>query len=177
MVSVAEEEAGEEKKGQMAHRSHSAMRGFSEIPVIDLSKGITACVPEIRAACVDVGFFYIVNHSVPVHLMRDAMRLSREFFAMPAEDKEEIDTLRSPHVRGWSRVGMEKTLRVTDMREQVGVRVLSLKISAFVVRRLHCAEPALSSRLISAPRHHLCRSRTNTRGRRTSPSTTVMVHW
>ena len=48
-----------------------ARRGFSEIPVIDLSKGVTACVPEIRAACVDVGFFYIVNHRVPVDLMRE----------------------------------------------------------------------------------------------------------
>lgn len=69
--------------------------------------------------CHGVGFFYVVDHGVPAQFVADWFDLLERFFALPEATKERIDKRRSPHFRGWERVGAELTNNRVDHREQV----------------------------------------------------------
>lgn len=63
------------------------------IPVIDmamLSGGLQKEeeMAKIDKACEEWGFFQVVNHGVPHSLMDDITRIGKEFFQLPAEEKE-----------------------------------------------------------------------------------------
>jgi isopenicillin N synthase-like dioxygenase len=75
-----------------------AVRDLAEatraIPVIDVSpafqggpSGLAAVGGQVRAACEHIGFFYIAGHGVPQEVVDAAFRASREFHALPLEDK------------------------------------------------------------------------------------------
>lgn len=65
------------------------------IPTIDISAffkeddedGKSMALPEIGEACSQYGFFQVINHGVPVDLMRRALVLSKEFFSYSDEEK------------------------------------------------------------------------------------------
>ncbi|HKA41647.1 MAG TPA: 2-oxoglutarate and iron-dependent oxygenase domain-containing protein [Burkholderiales bacterium] len=64
------------------------------IPVIDFGPafrtepgGLEAAAAKVRHACEQVGFFYMAGHGVPQAVIDDAFGASREFHAMPLEDK------------------------------------------------------------------------------------------
>jgi isopenicillin N synthase-like dioxygenase len=64
------------------------------IPVIDFgpafhgeSGGVDAVAAAVRQACERVGFFYMAGHGVPQAVIDGAFEASREFHAMPLEDK------------------------------------------------------------------------------------------
>src|SRR5687767_1273277 len=64
------------------------------IPVIDFGPafdgkpgGLEAVAAEVRRACEQVGFFYIAGHGVAQAVIDAAFDASREFHAMPYEDK------------------------------------------------------------------------------------------
>jgi isopenicillin N synthase-like dioxygenase len=66
-----------------------------EIPEIDISalRGDADASPvssEIRRACRESGFFYVVGHGVDDELGNEVDRLAREFFARPLEEKLRI---------------------------------------------------------------------------------------
>ncbi|KAH9325182.1 hypothetical protein KI387_005360, partial [Taxus chinensis] len=46
----------------------------------------------VREACEEWGFFRIVNHGVPLHLLENVMSVSRELFTMPTEAKDRATT-------------------------------------------------------------------------------------
>lgn len=80
------------------------------LPLIDMSgirerdpAAIQKAAGAIRQACVDTGFFYIVNHGVSQPLMDQAMAAAREFFAFPAETKRTV-AVNKRH-RGWHALG------------------------------------------------------------------------
>lgn len=62
----------------------------ASIPVIDIG-GLYSSDPAARkavadrlgAACDDIGFFYAVNHNVPVETIDKAVALADRFFALP----------------------------------------------------------------------------------------------
>ncbi|KAF8928070.1 hypothetical protein BGZ47_001835 [Haplosporangium gracile] len=74
------------------------------LPLIDLAD-FTGSSPEQRmktakqlvAACQEVGFVYIVNHSVPKEALTRAFQVSEFFYNLPQEDK-----LKAPHPPGWA---------------------------------------------------------------------------
>ena len=41
-------------------------------------------------ACVDVGFFYVINHGVDVNLLDETFEQSKRFFALPIEEKMKV---------------------------------------------------------------------------------------
>uniref|UniRef100_A0A453D4A0 flavanone 3-dioxygenase n=1 Tax=Aegilops tauschii subsp. strangulata TaxID=200361 RepID=A0A453D4A0_AEGTS len=80
----------EDERPKVAHDRFS-----DAVPVISLDGIDGARRAEIRdrvaAACEGWGIFQVVDHGVDADLIADMTRLSREFFALPAEDKLRYD--------------------------------------------------------------------------------------
>ncbi|QZA06362.1 isopenicillin N synthase family oxygenase [Mycolicibacter heraklionensis] len=74
---------------------------------------------RLREVTHTIGFFYLVGHGVPAELVGELDAVAREFFALPEPDKLAIELARSPHFRGYSRVGGELTNGEVDWREQI----------------------------------------------------------
>ncbi|MGB7097208.1 MAG: 2-oxoglutarate and iron-dependent oxygenase domain-containing protein [Xanthobacteraceae bacterium] len=80
----------------------------ASLPVIDIS-GLTSSHAadrqevgaQLRAACVDKGFFYISNHGVSETLVDDVFEEAAAFFALPVEQKMAVDKARSNANRGY----------------------------------------------------------------------------
>lgn len=80
----------------------------SALPVIDIS-GLSSSsftdrqtvAERLRAACIDNGFFYIINHGVPAALTDDVFAETKRFFDCPAEVKRAVDKSRSFCQRGF----------------------------------------------------------------------------
>jgi isopenicillin N synthase-like dioxygenase len=79
---------------------------FREIPVIDLSQPAAVLGEHIRAAAIDVGFFYITNHGVPQTAIDSAFAEAQKFFRAPDAVKESV-RVNSLH-RGWLKPGGAK---------------------------------------------------------------------
>jgi isopenicillin N synthase-like dioxygenase len=82
----------------------------ANLPLIDMTgvrerdpHAIQRAGAAIRQACVDTGFFYIVNHGVPQPVIDAAMAAAAEFFAHPAEVKRQV-AVNKRH-RGWHALG------------------------------------------------------------------------
>lgn len=97
------------------------------LPVLDLSRlnrgadEAAAFRTELRDATHDYGFFYLTGHGVAQQLLDDVISTARDFFALPLDDKLSIENLKSPHFRGYTRIGGELTLGKTDWREQIDI--------------------------------------------------------
>lgn len=75
---------------------------FNEIPIIDLAQDQTVSAAELRDACTRVGFFYVKNHGVPEDLIDDVWKVAKDFFALPLEEKMEIELHKTPNMRGYT---------------------------------------------------------------------------
>src|SRR3954465_11125537 len=75
-----------------------AVRSLEEatraIPVIDFGPafraeagGLDAVAAKVKHACEAIGFFYLAGHGAPQEVVDGAFAASREFHAMPPEDK------------------------------------------------------------------------------------------
>jgi len=67
------------------------------IPVIDFGPafrgkpgGLEAVAQEVRRASQDVGFFYLAGHGIPSTVVDGAFQASREFHAMPPDEKRSL---------------------------------------------------------------------------------------
>jgi isopenicillin N synthase-like dioxygenase len=86
------------------------MTATQQLPLIDMSgvrerdsASIQRAGAAIRQACMEFGFFYIVNHGVPQALIDQAMAAAKVFFAHPAEVKRQV-AVNKRH-RGWHALG------------------------------------------------------------------------
>ncbi|MBN8205868.1 isopenicillin N synthase family oxygenase [Microbacterium esteraromaticum] len=99
----------------------------STLPVLDLSqldRGPDAAArfrDDLRAATRDVGFFYLTGTGVSAGLEQRLHRTARAFFALPETEKLAIENVKSPHFRGYTRVGGERTGGRVDWREQIDI--------------------------------------------------------
>ncbi|CDS11971.1 hypothetical protein LRAMOSA04167 [Lichtheimia ramosa] len=101
------------------------------IPILDLSQyqpndpsfqaDTDSFLEQLYTAMRDVGFFYIKNHGVSEKLQEDSLALTKAFFALPLEEKLKIETINSPHFRGYARVDSETTNYKQDHREQLDI--------------------------------------------------------
>ncbi|KAJ0232983.1 Fe2OG dioxygenase domain-containing protein [Hirschfeldia incana] len=58
------------------------------LPIVDISSPNKITTAQlIRRACVEHGFFYVKNHSIPEELIEGVFRESKRFFNLPVEDK------------------------------------------------------------------------------------------
>lgn len=101
--------------------SHSTI---SAIPIIDLSKldGTPEqrgeFLQQLRVAARDIGFFYLTNHGVDQNLLSQVQNSSRDFFALPQQEKDRVAMVNSRHFRGYNRAASERTRGQPDWREQ-----------------------------------------------------------
>lgn len=99
----------------------------TEIPQLDLSqldRGEAAAEEfrtALRAATHEVGFFHLVGHGIPDDVTAAAFAEADRFFALPLEDKQRVEMLRSPQFRGYTRTGGELTRGQVDWREQIDI--------------------------------------------------------
>src|SRR5690606_36960197 len=97
------------------------------LPILDLSRldrgqdEADGFRPDLRAATRDVGFFYLTGTGIPAELEQRLHRAARDFFALPEADKLAIENVKSPHFRGYTRVGGERTQGAVDWREQIDI--------------------------------------------------------
>ena len=97
------------------------------LPILDLSQldaGPEAAAQfrdDLRAATHDVGFFYLTGTGVSPELEARLHRAARDFFALPEADKLAIENINSPHFRGYTRIGGERTQGKVDWREQIDI--------------------------------------------------------
>lgn len=103
--------------------------GMQELPTIDVapfladpaSTGARAVVAALSAACHDPGFCYVAGHGVPAALEDGLMRAARRFFALPEAERRALAIGNSPHFRGYTILGDERTKGISDWRDQLDV--------------------------------------------------------
>ncbi|UVO13523.1 isopenicillin N synthase family oxygenase [Mycobacterium sp. SVM_VP21] len=94
------------------------------LPVLDLSDADTdpaAFRLALREATHTCGFFYLIGHGIPDEQIAKILALARQFFKLPETEKNQISQLKSPHFRGYSRLGGELTNGHVDWREQIDI--------------------------------------------------------
>ena len=89
---------------------------WDEIPVIDLYPWFQGnyeeqkkVADEVVSACCTSGFFYIVNHQVPQQLLASVFEVSRNFFALPIQQKEKVSFELGNKNRGYIPLGGESS--------------------------------------------------------------------
>ncbi|KAF6146149.1 hypothetical protein GIB67_015587 [Kingdonia uniflora] len=76
------------------------------LPIIDLSStDRVSTANSIRQACIDYGFFYLINHGMEEEFLERVFEESKKFFALPVEEKMKV--ARKEH-RGYTPLYDEK---------------------------------------------------------------------
>ncbi|KAI7751895.1 hypothetical protein M8C21_002622 [Ambrosia artemisiifolia] len=62
-----------------------------QLPIIDISSpDRISTANSIRQACIDYGFFYLINHGVEDQLLQNVFNESKKFFSLPLEEKMKL---------------------------------------------------------------------------------------
>ncbi|MEU5424699.1 2-oxoglutarate and iron-dependent oxygenase domain-containing protein [Streptomyces olivoreticuli] len=99
----------------------------NKLPVIDLSAASgdaatrAAFHEALHGAARDVGFFHLTGHGITESETAELMRTLRAFFALPEAERLSISNLNSPHFRGYTRIGDERTGGSPDWRDQIDI--------------------------------------------------------
>ena len=105
---------------------------MNALPVIDVSPlaggdaaARRAVAADLGRACREVGFFYASGHGLPAALFERAFGAARAFFALPDEDKAAVAIERSPHNRGYVRLGGESLdpSKPADLKEAFNIGI------------------------------------------------------
>jgi isopenicillin N synthase-like dioxygenase len=99
----------------------AGVKSVTALPVVDLKAETAELREGLREAAHEVGFFYLTGHGVPETLVVRLLEVARELFALPQADKDAVAMVRSPHFRGYTRLGGELTLGEVDWREQIDI--------------------------------------------------------
>ena len=100
---------------------------WTALPVLDISRleagpaERAEFLAELRHTTHDLGFFYLTGHGIDPDLVRQMLTLARRFFELPEQDKLAIEMINSPHFRGYTRAGWERTRGKPDWREQIDI--------------------------------------------------------
>ncbi|MGI5455724.1 isopenicillin N synthase family dioxygenase [Streptomyces sp. CA-249302] len=105
----------------------SATPSYAQLPIIDLSaadRGPQARAllhAQLHAAAHDVGFFQLVGHGVSQGETQRLVRAMHAFFRLPEAERLALDNVNSPHFRGYTRTGDERTGGSRDWRDQLDI--------------------------------------------------------
>ncbi len=96
------------------------MKTITALPEVDLRHPPGQLQDHLRAAAHEVGFFYLTGPGVSAATRR-VMAAARRLFALPQAEKDAIAMVRSPHFRGYTRLGGELTGGHVDWREPIDI--------------------------------------------------------
>ncbi|BBZ36991.1 isopenicillin N synthase family dioxygenase [Mycobacterium conspicuum] len=99
----------------------ASVGNVTALPVVDLGEAPGVLRRRLREAAHEVGFFYLKGHQIPAALTAGVLKAARALFALPEADKDAIAMVRSPHFRGYTRLGGELTRGEVDWREQIDI--------------------------------------------------------
>ncbi|WP_344465757.1 isopenicillin N synthase family dioxygenase [Kitasatospora kazusensis] len=97
------------------------------LPVVDLSLADGSAADRarlhdtLRAAATEVGFFQLTGHGITKAETDELTGTMRAFFDLPEADRLSVSNLNSPHFRGYTRTGDERTGGSQDWRDQLDV--------------------------------------------------------
>jgi isopenicillin N synthase-like dioxygenase len=94
---------------------------ITALPVVNLRAASARLRRDLREAAHEVGFFYLTGHGVPDELAGRLLAVARRLFELPEADKDAVAMVRSPHFRGFTRLGGELTRSRVDWREQIDI--------------------------------------------------------
>ena len=102
---------------------------MTSLPTIDLrpflddpeSAAAIATARRLCDACHSPGFCYIRGHGVAEHLDSQLLAAAQKFFALPEDERHALAIGNSPHFRGYTLLGDERTKGISDWREQLDV--------------------------------------------------------
>ncbi|MBW0018560.1 MAG: isopenicillin N synthase family oxygenase [Mycobacterium sp.] len=97
------------------------VRHVTALPMVDLRADRGQLRNSLREAAHEVGFFYLTGHDVPATLIARLLEVARRLFELPQQDKDAVAMVRSPHFRGYTRLGGELTQGEVDWREQIDI--------------------------------------------------------
>ena len=97
------------------------MSSVTTLPEVDLRDRPGQLRDRLRQVAHEVGFFYLTGHEVPEALTARVLTAARRLFALPQANKDAVAMVRSPHFRGYTRLGGELTRGEVDWREQIDI--------------------------------------------------------
>lgn len=97
------------------------MSSVTTLPEVDLCDRPGQLRDRLRQVAHEVGFFYLTGHEVPEALTGRVLTAARRLFALPQANKDAVAMVRSPHFRGYTRLGGELTGGEVDWREQIDI--------------------------------------------------------
>jgi isopenicillin N synthase-like dioxygenase len=106
------------------------------LPIVDFAKWQASTATEDRYeigkkladACHNVGFVYIINHSISPELLDEAFGWTKKLFDLRLEDKMKAPHPPGPTVhRGYSYPGLEKVSQVISSDLEVGEMLREVK--------------------------------------------------
>ena len=102
-----------------------------------------AFLDDLRSALHEVGFLQLTDYGAAPGQIAELTELTRRFFALPLADRLALDNRRSPHFRGYTRLGHEITAGRPDAREQLdfGPEQPPLPRAAWTRPSTSCAGP------------------------------------
>ncbi|KAJ3323842.1 hypothetical protein HDV06_001212 [Boothiomyces sp. JEL0866] len=97
------------------------------LPIVDISAFLNESslqekqktAKSLHDACVQFGFLYLKGHGLTVEEMAEIRTLSKEFFDLPEEEKQEISITKNDLARGYQKLGQNITLYAQDWHEGV----------------------------------------------------------
>jgi len=99
------------------------------LPILDLkcflespdSSDATQFCNQLVQTCHETGFFYLTGHGVDTEQNEDVITMARQFFALPEKNRRAIAIGKSPHFRGYTILGDERTQGKSDWRDQIDI--------------------------------------------------------
>ena len=97
------------------------MSSVTTLPEVDIRHPAGQLRERLREVAHEVGFFYLTGHDVPDGLIHRMLVAARRLFALSQAEKDAVAMVRSPHFRGYTRLGGELTRGEVDWREQIDI--------------------------------------------------------
>lgn len=99
------------------------------LPILDISSFLNDPFDRKgQAFCRDLidtsrssGFFFLSGHGIPDSQNDELLSVSQEFFRLPEEQRKKIAIANSPHFRGYTILGDERTNGKSDWRDQIDI--------------------------------------------------------